>query len=323
MLTDTTCKNAKAKDKPYKLADEKGMFLLVNPNGSKYFRLKYRIDGKEKLLALGIYPEISLKQARDKRDEARSQLADSIDPNENRKAIKLARADSAANSFEVLAREWFERNMTDKSDSHKKRIISGLKRDIFPYIGSKPVLDIKAVELLAVLRKIEERAIETAHRMLWTCGAVFRYAITTGRLDADITQALRGSLKPVNGGHFSAITNPKELGALLLRAIDSYSGSLLVKKALKIAPRIFVRPIELRGMEWSQIDFETKEWRYLVTKTNVQHIVPLANQVINAIQELQLITGHGRFVFPSDVPRMDRAVCPTRGVTCGITTYGV
>jgi hypothetical protein len=136
MLTDTTCKNAKAKDKPYKLADEKGMFLLVNPNGSKYFRLKYRISGKEKLLALGAYPETSLKQARDKRDEARSQLADGIDPNENRKAIKLDKADSAANSFEVLAREWFERNMSDKSASHQKRILSGLERDIFPYIGS-------------------------------------------------------------------------------------------------------------------------------------------------------------------------------------------
>jgi integrase len=299
MLTDTKCKNAQAKDKPYKLADEKGMFLLVNPNSSKYFRLKYRISGKEKLLALGVYPETSLKQARDKRDEARSQLADGIDPNENRKAIKLAKADSAANSFEVLAREWFERNMSDKSASHQKRILSGLERDIFPFIGSKPVLDIKSVELLNVLRKIEERATETAHRMLWTCGAVFRYAIVTGRLETDITPSLKGSLKPVNGGHFSAITNPKELGALL-RAIDSYSGSLMVKTALKIAPMIFVRPIELRNMEWSQIDFETKEWRYLVTKTNVQHIVPLANQVINAIQELQLITGHGRFVFPSE-----------------------
>ena len=302
MLTDTTCKNAnaKAKDKPYKLADEKGMFLLINPNGSKYFRLKYRIDGKEKLLALGVYPQISLKQAREKRDEAKQQLADGIDPNDNKKAVKLAKADNAANSFEVLAREWFERNMTDKSESHQKRTLGMLERDVLPFLGSKPIADIKAPELLAVLRKIEEHgAVESAHRTLQTFGQVTRYAIATGRIDVDISQFLRGSLRPVNGGHFAAITNPKELGALL-RAIDSYSGSLMVKTALQIAPQVFVRPIELRGMEWSHVDFDTKEWRYLVTKTNVQHIVPLSNQVIKALESVKPITGHGRFVFPSE-----------------------
>ncbi len=300
MLTDTTCKNAKAKDKPYKLADEKGMFLLINPNGSKYFRLKYRIDGKEKLLALGVYPQISLKQAREKRDEAKQQLADGIDPNDNKKAVKLAKADNAANSFEVLAREWFERNMSDKSESHQKKTLGMLERDVLPFLGSKPIADIKAPELLAVLRKIEERgAVESAHRTLQIFGQVTRYAIATGRIDVDISQFLRGSLRPVNGGHFAAITNPKELGALL-RAIDSYSGSLMVKTALQIAPQVFVRPIELRGMEWQHVDFETKEWRYLVTKTNVQHIVPLSNQVIKALENVKPITGHGRFVFPSE-----------------------
>ena len=186
MLTDTTCKNAKAKDKPYKLADEKGMFLLINPNGSKYFRLKYRIDGKEKLLALGVYPQISLKQAREKRDEAKQQLADGIDPNDNKKAVKLAKADNAANSFEVLAREWFERNMSDKSESHQKRTLGMLERDVLPFLGSKPIADIKAPELLAVLRKIEERgAVESAHRTLQIFGQVTRYAIATGRIDVD------------------------------------------------------------------------------------------------------------------------------------------
>ena len=299
MLSDTACKNAKAKEKPYKIADEKGMFLLVNPNGSKYFRLKYRIDGKEKTLALGVYSETSLKQARDKRDEARQQLADGIDPSENRKAVKLARADSVGNSFEIIAREWFERNMSDKSESHRKRTISGLERDVFPYVGSKPILNIKAPELLQLLRKIEERnAIETAHRTLQTCGQIFRYAIATGRLEADITPFLRGSLKPVNGGHFAAITDIKDLAALL-RAIDSYSGSIIVKTALQLATLVFVRPSELRGMEWAHIDFDVKEWRYLVTKTNVQHIVPLANQVIAILKEIQPLTQHGRFVFPS------------------------
>jgi integrase len=300
MLTDTKCKNSQAKDKPYKLADEKGMFLLINPNGSKYFRLKYRIDGKEKLLALGVYPQISLKQAREKRDEAKQQLADGIDPNDNKKAVKLAKADNAANSFEVLAREWFERNMSDKSESHQKRTLGMLQRDVLPFLGSKPIADIKAPELLTVLRKIEERgAVESAHRTLQIFGQITRYAIATGRIDVDISQFLRGSLKPVTGGHFSAITNIKELGALL-RAIDGYSGSLMVKTALQIAPQVFVRPSELRGMEWEHLDFDVKEWRYLVTKTNVQHIVPLSNQVIKALENVKPLTGHGRFVFPSE-----------------------
>lgn len=300
MLTDTACKNAKAKDKPYKLSDEKGMFMLVNPNGSKYFRLKYRIDGKEKLLALGIYPDTSLKQAREKRDDARQQLADGIDPSENRKAVKQAKIASNENSFEIVAREWFERNMTDKSDSHKKRTTSYLERDIFPYLGGKPIADIKAPELLAALRKIEERgAVESAHRTLQTCGQIFRYGIATGRLETDISQFLRGSLATVSGGHFAAITEPKELGALL-RATDCYTGSNIVKTALQIAPMVFVRSGELRSMEWSQIDFEAREWRYLVSKTNVQHIVPLANQVIERLEQIKPFTGRGRFVFPSE-----------------------
>ncbi|MDD5227738.1 MAG: integrase arm-type DNA-binding domain-containing protein [Methylococcales bacterium] len=299
-LSDTAIKNAKPKDKPYKLTDEKGMFLLVNPNGSKYFRLDYRFDGKRKTLALGVYPEISLKQARDKRDDAKQQIANGIEPNENKKAVKLARIDAALNSFEVLAREWFERNMADKSESHQKRTLGMLERDVLPFLGSKPIADIKAPELLATLRRIEERdAVESAHRTLQIFGQITRYAIATGRIEVDISPFLRGSLRVVNGGHFAAITNPKELGALL-RAIDGYTGSIIVKTALQIAPLVFVRPSELRGMEWEHIDFDAKEWRYLVTKTNVQHIVPLSKQVIDAINELKPLTSHGRFVFPSE-----------------------
>ncbi len=300
MLTDTTCKNAKAKDKPYKLTDEKGMFLLVNPNGSKYFRLKYRISGKEKLLALGVYPDTSLKQAREKRDEARGQIADSIDPSENRKAIKQAITINAESSFEIVAREWFDKNMTDKSESHRKRTLGILERDIFPALGNVPIANIKAPELLAALRKIEGReAFETARRTLQTCGLIFRYGVATGRLETDVSQFLKGSLKTVSGGHFAAITEPKELAALL-RAIDAYSGSVIVRTALQIAPLVFVRPSELRGMEWSHIDFDAKEWRYLVTKTNVQHIVPLSKQVIELLEKIKPLTQHGRFVLPSE-----------------------
>jgi len=273
-LSDTTCKNVKPKEKPFKLADEKGMFLLINTNGSKYFRFKYRFAGKEKTLALGVYPDTSLKSAREKRDEARGMLANSIDPGENRKAVKSSKAESAANSFEVIAREWYERNMTDKSEDHKKRAMSLFQRDIFPYLGSKPITNIKAIELLTVLRRIEARnAIETAHRALQICGQVFRYAIATGRTERDITPDLRGSLMQAKAGHFSAVTEPKQ-AAELLRIIDGYTGTFVVKSALQLAPLVFVRPGELRQAEWEHIDFDTKEWRYLVTKTNTPHVVP-------------------------------------------------
>lgn len=298
-LSDTTCKNAKPKDKLYKLADEKGMFLLIKTNGSKYFRLKYRFAGKEKVLALGVYPETTLKEAREERDRARKQIGDGIDPSENRKAVKLSKAESAANSFEVIAREWYENKMIGKSEHHRKRALSLFNRDMFPYIGSKPISDIKAVELLTVLRRIEARnAIETAHRALQICGQVFRYAIATGRTERDITPDLRGSLRQAKEGHFSAVTEPKQ-AAELLRIIDSYTGTFIVKSALQLAPLVFVRPGELRQAEWEHIDLESKEWRYFVTKTEVQHIVPLSTQAVNILQELKPLTGHGRFVFPS------------------------
>jgi len=239
---------------------------------------------------LGVYPETSLKQARDKRDTARQQLADGIDPGENKKAIKQAKATNAANSFEVIAREWFECKMSEKSDSHKKRTLANLERDVFPFMGGQAISDLKAQELLKVLRKVEERgAVETAHRVLQVCGQVFRYAIATKRAENDISQALKGALKPVKGGHFGAITDPFQLGALL-RAIDDYNGSVVVKTALQIAPLVFVRPGELRAMQWQQLDFEAREWLYLVTKTQVQHIVPLSEKEYMEASEAERCT---------------------------------
>jgi integrase len=298
-LTDTAIKSAKPTDKPYKMQDEKGMFLLVNPNGSKYFRYNYRFGGKRKTLALGTYPVTSLKEAREKRDTAKKQIDGGIDPSENKKAVKQARADSMANSFEVIAREWYERNMIDKSEHHQKRAMSLFQRDIFPYLGSKPIADIKATELLAALRRIEARnAIETAHRALQICGQVFRFAIATGRTERDITPDLRGSLTQAKAGHFSAVTEPKD-AAELLRAIDGYTGSFVVKSALQLAPLVFVRPGELRQAEWQHIDIDAKEWRYLATKTKTPHIVPLSKQTIEILTSLHPLTGNGRFVFPS------------------------
>jgi integrase len=295
-LTDPACKNVKPKDKPFKIADEKGMYLLVNPNGSKYFRLKYRFGGKEKTLALGVYPETSLKQAREKRDAAKKQIADGIDPGLDRKIKKTG---ATENSFQAVALEWYEKNMLTKSESHRTRTLRQLERDIFPWIGGRPIVDIKAPELLAVLRRIESRnAIETAHRALQTSGQVFRYAIATGRCERDISSDLRGALTSVNGSNFASMTDPKQV-APLLRAIDDYSGTFIVKCALQLAPLVFVRPGELRQAEWAHIDLDAKEWRYLVTKTQTPHIVPLSKQAVEILISLRPLTSSGRFVFPS------------------------
>lgn len=304
-LSDTAIKNAKPTlDKAYKLQDEKGMYLMVNPNGSKYFRYNYRFDGKRKTLALGIYPTTSLKEARDKRDAAKKQIADGIDPNENKKAIKQAKAESASNSFEVVAIEWLAKKSEDKSDRPKR-----LLGYVLPWLGSKPISDIVATDILACIRRIEDRGtLETAHRALRVTGQVFRYGVATGRAARDVTQDLRGALPTPKEKHFAAITEPKQV-AELLRAIDSYQGSVVAICALKIAPLVFARPGELRAAEWEHIDFDAKEWRYFVSKTSVQHIVPLSNQVVAMLKELHPLTGHGRYVFPSErTPRGDRCM---------------
>ena len=298
-ISDTTIKAAKPRtDKAYKLPDEKGLHILINPNGSKYFRFKYRFDGKEKTLALGVYPETTLKQAREKRDTARKQIADGIDPSENKKAIKESKAASSVNSFEIVAREWGTKKVNDWDDKNNrsKRM---LERNVFPWLGNRPITDILPKDILACLRRVEDRGtIETAHRTLQICGQVFRYAVATSRVDRDITPDLRGALPPAKGDHFAAMTDPKQ-AASLLRAIDIYTGSFVVKSALQLAPLVFVRPSELRQAEWAHIDIETKEWRYLVTKTQTPHIVPLSTKAIEILTNIHPLTGHGRFVFPS------------------------
>ncbi|MGE5467491.1 MAG: tyrosine-type recombinase/integrase, partial [Ignavibacteria bacterium] len=281
-LTDPAVRNAKAGVKPLKLYDEKGLFLLVAPAGGKWWRFKYRYGGKEKLLSLGTYPEISLKGAREKRDDARKLLADGVDPGENRKAKKQARADLDANSFEVIAREWFAKFEPTWTAGHSDKIIRRLERDIFPWIGARPIAEVKAPELLACLRRIEERdALETAHRALQNCGQVLRYAIATGRAERDISADLRGSLPPVRPTHHAAITEPKKI-AELLRAIDGYSGSLVTKCAMQLAPLVFLRPGELRQAEWSEIDLERGEWNIPAERMKMRepHLVPLASQSV-------------------------------------------
>ena len=298
-LTDTAIRNLQPKDKPFKVFDERGLFILVMPTGRKWWRLKYRFNGKDKQLSLGVYPDVSLKTARKRRDEARERVAEDIDPSAHRKAQKSVRADRAANSFEIVAREWFDKYSPSWATNHGPRIIRRLERDIFPYMGARPIAEIKAQDLLAVIRRIEGRGVlETAHRALATCGQIFRYAVATGRAERDPSPDLRGALTPVKGEHFAAVTDPKKVGELL-RALDAYEGSLVVQCALRLAPLVFVRPGELRAAQWADIDLATAEWRYTVSKTGTEHIVPLAKQAVAILQEIRGLTGNWQYVFPS------------------------
>jgi len=300
MLTDIKVRQAKPGSKAQKLSDSQGLFLQISPSGGKWWRLAYRFMGKQKLLSLGTYPAVSLAEARQRRDEAKKLLANGVDPAENRKAAKLSRQERAANSFEAVAREWFAKFSTTWSKSHGDRIIRRLENDIFPWLGDKPIADITPPTLLAVVRRIEDRgAVETSHRAMQNCGQVFRYAVATGRAERDPSQDLKGALPPVTKNHFKSITDPVQIGALL-RNIDTYRGGLVARCAIRLAPLVFVRPGELRHAEWEHIDLETAEWRYTVSKTNTEHIVPLSRQAVSILQELQPLTGHKRYVFPAN-----------------------
>lgn len=296
-LTDTSIRNSKPGSKPVKLFDGGGLFLLVNTAGARYWRLKYRIAGKEKLLSLGVYPDTSLKAARERRDEARKLIAAGIDPSAQRQAAKVA----AEDTFEAIAREWLAKFSPNWVQSHTDKIIRRMERDIFPWIGSKPVGAVTAPQLLAALRRVENRgALETAHRALQNCGQVFRYAISTGRAERDPAADLRGALPPVKEKHHASITEPTRIGELL-RAMDGYEGTLISRSALQLAPLVFVRPGELRKAEWREFDLDGAEWRIPAErmKMRVQHVVPLSHQAVAILRELNPFTGNGRYVFPS------------------------
>ena len=302
-LSDTAIRSVKPADKPFKLSDEKGLHLLVHPNGSKYWRLKYRYADKEKVLALGVYPDVGLKDARAKRDAARKLLADGIDPGENRKVQKAAKTERAANSFEVIAREWFARQQPTWAVSHADKIINRLENDVFPWLGGKPIAEITAPDVLSVLRRIEGRGTnDTAHRAKSNISQVMRYAIATGRATRDPVPDLRGALPPLRHDNFASITDPAKVGEML-RAFDGFGGTFVVKSALLLAPLVFVRPGELRKALWADIDFDKAEWRYFVTKTKQDHLVPLASQAVAILKELHALTGYGKNVFPGRDPK--------------------
>ncbi len=299
-LTDTAIRSTKAASKPAKLFDEKGLFLLVTPTGGKWWRFKYRYQGKEKLLSLGTYPEVSLRQARDARDDARQQLRAGIDPGAARKAMKAAQAEDVS-SFEVIAREWFARFEPTWAPGHSRTIMRRLERDAFPWIGKRPIAEITPPELLATIRRIESRgALETAHRVLQICGQVFRYAIVTGRATANPAGDLRGALPPAKEKHHATITDPKAIGELL-RAIEGYQGTFTTLCALRLAPLVFLRPGELRQAEWAEFDLDKALWQIPAKRMKIKdqgdHIVPLSNQALAILRELQPLTGSGRYVF--------------------------
>ncbi|HAS52239.1 MAG TPA: integrase [Gammaproteobacteria bacterium] len=304
MLNDATLKALKPADKPYKRHDEKGLFLIVRPNGSKLWRFRYQLDGKTKELAAGRpYPETSLKTARGIRDAFREQLRNGIDPGAARKVeqVNLAAQETVAlETFERIAREWHERQAGTWNADHSRRILRLLEKDLFPWLGLRPLKAIQAPELLAVLRRIEARGvIETAHRALQHCSKVFRYGIATGRAERDPAADLRGALTPVKTTHFPAITRPGAIGELL-RALDGYQGQFVTRCALQLAPLVFVRPGELRQAEWSEFDLNTAEWRIPAARMKMrdEHIVPLSGQAVAILQELDALTGRNRYLFP-------------------------
>jgi integrase len=298
-LTDVQVKNAKHQEKQITLFDGKGLFLLMTPSGGKLWRFKYRFEGKEKLLSLGTYPEISLAEARVRRDEARKQIALGIDPGAVRKAMKQAET-VETETFEAIAREWHTKFTPTWTPGHASTVMARLERDLFPWLGKRPIAEIKAPELLTALRRVENRgALETAHRIRSIAGQVFRYAVATGRTERDCSGDLRGALPQPGEKHHAAITDPKEV-APLLRAIDDYRGHFVVKCALRLAPLLFVRPGELRQAEWQEIELDEATWNIPASKmkTKQAHIVPLCHQAVDILTELKALTGRSKYVFP-------------------------
>ncbi len=303
-LTNIAIRNAKSVDKPFRLFDGSGLYLEVSKAGAKLWRLKYRFDGKEKRLALGIYPDVSLAKAREKRDEARSLLADGTDPSEHRKAVKHIRAGLAANTFEVVGREWYAKTAPTLADTTSEKLLRRLEVDVFPWIGHRPITQLVAADLIRVIERIEQRgALDIAKRVHNSMGRIFRYAVGRGIASRDPSRdiELKDILPHADTRHHPSVTEPKAVGSLL-RSIDGFRGALTTRCALRLAPLVFVRPGELRHAEWAEFDFDKAEWRIPASKMKMreQHVVPLSSQSVRILREIQAVTGHGHYVFPSE-----------------------
>lgn len=311
LLTDVTIRNAKPNQKDQRLNDGRGLYLLLKTNGAKWWRLDYSINGKRKTLSLGVYPNTTLSDARRKATDARNHVANGIDPSDTRKEKKQFQHLQYENqkrvvaglpivgSFGEVALEYFDKKMADKSERHRIKTWRAVEVNLMPNLKNRPINEIKAPELLEIIRRIEYRTVTMAHRLLQVCGQIFRYGIATGRCESDITQSLRGALANQEVKHYAAVTDPTELGDVL-RGIENCNCTFTVKSALRIAPMLFVRPGELRAMEWLHIDLNAAQWRYFITKTKTQHIVPLPRQAIEILRNLHPLTGQGRYVFQSE-----------------------
>lgn len=300
-LNDAKVRTAKPKEKTYRLSDAGGLYLEVTPQGGRYWRWKYRHGGKEKRLALGVYPAVSLSEARTKRDNAKALHAMGTDPSHSRKQAKLAAAVSAATSFEAVAREWWNgKHRTEVVETHSGRNLRRLELYLFPAIGFRPIDEITPAELLTALQAVEQKGtIETARRVRTLAGQVFRYAIPSGRASRDIAADLKDALQTPQTRHHAAITEPERIGELL-RAIHGYQArGAGVSHALKLAPLLFVRPGELRHAEWADFRLDVGEWAYKPSKGALPMTVPLPSQAVAILRELHALTGQGRYLFPS------------------------
>ncbi|HDR9482597.1 TPA: integrase arm-type DNA-binding domain-containing protein [Burkholderia aenigmatica] len=297
-LTDTAIKNAKPAAKPTRLFDGGGLYLEISPAGGKWWRLKYRFGGKEKRISLGVYPDVSLQTARKRRAEARERLAVGADPGEVKKADKRAAKLAASNSFEAVALAWMEERRASVEPAQYEKTLARYTNDVFPWIGKRPIAEIDAPEVLTLLKRIDSRGARyTAHRVRAELSQAFRYGIKEGYCKVDPARDLLGAIPSTRTIHFASITEPIKVGEML-RAFDGFTGTFPVLCALKLAPLLFVRPGELRKAEWSQLDLDKAEWRYLVTKTKTDHLVPLATQAVAILRELHSLTGGGRYLFP-------------------------
>ena len=311
-LTDTFIRHVTGNDKVQKHSDGGGLFLYVTPTGKKSWRLAYRFAGKQKLLSLGPYPSVSLREAREKREEAKKLLREHIDPSEARRQAKEAAAEAARNSFEDVTREWYAKHSTQWVPAYRKTLLRILEDNLFPYIGRRPINAITPRELLAVIRRVEERgALTIAHKVLRDAGRVFRYAVTTGRAEYDVAASLRGALPPVRTQNHASITEPSAIGELL-RHIYVYEDNFLISRALRLAPLVFVRINELIRAEWTEFNLEAAEWRIPAERMKMRqpHIVPLSRQALEIFRELHEKTGNGRFVFPAMRGRKEAPMYP-------------
>lgn len=301
-LTDTFIRQVKYSKETAgdKHTDGQGLFLLVNKAG-KYWRMSYRFAGKQKTLALGVYPAVSLAKARRRRDSARELLADNIDPSTAKRIDKQTRIDAATNTFEVVARTWLKKTVKNRAKSTQEKVTNWLENNVFPSIGKMPISNIKPRDVLVTVQKIEARgAIDSAHRVKQICGQVFRYAVSAGLIERDVTADLKGALSVAPKSNYAAITEPEQVGGLM-RSIHSYTGHPYAVAALKLSPLVFLRPGELRAAEWTEIDLDAAEWNIPASKMKMKrgHIVPLSTQAVEILRSIKPLSGHGKYVFPS------------------------